>query len=82
MKILLLPSYFEPEQFASLHLGNHRCQAFVESGYDVLVYTPMPTRGVTVDVRESYRRNKRRERGKKKKGGKTALSFCLKNTSI
>ena len=61
MKILLLPSYFEPEQFASLHLGNHRCQAFVESGYDVLVYTPMPTRGVTVDVRESYRRNKRRE---------------------
>ncbi len=62
MKILLLPSYFEPEQFASLHLGNHRCQAFVESGFEVLVYTPMPTRGVTDDIRESYKKQKKTEK--------------------
>ncbi len=46
MKLLLLPGYFAPEQMASSHLDDHRLQAFSDAGFDMLVYTPWPTRSV------------------------------------
>ena len=58
MKILLLPAYFHPEQAASPYLGENRNQAFADAGYNMVVYTPIPTRGITEDVRDEYKNKK------------------------
>ena len=58
MKILLLPPYFTPEQMASTHLDEHRYQAFADEGYNMLLYTPSPTRGVSDEQRAEYRTRK------------------------
>ena len=55
MKILLLPPYFYPEEMSSSLLDEHRYQAFAQSGFDMCAYTPMPTRGVTDEVRKQYK---------------------------
>lgn len=39
----------------------NRIEAFANAGFDVEMYVPTPTRGVTKDVREDYKRNKTRE---------------------
>lgn len=55
MKILLLTAYFYPEQAASSYLGeNVRC-ALSATSIKVELYTPMPTRGVSDDVRKFYK---------------------------
>ena len=46
MKILLLPPYFTPERMASSHLDHDRYNAFAAEGWDMYLYTPMPTRGI------------------------------------
>lgn len=58
MKILLLPPYFTPEQMASTYLDDHRYRAFADEGYKMLLYTPSPTRGVTDNVQEEYKKRK------------------------
>lgn len=58
MKILFLPAYFHPEQAASPYLGENRNKAFADAGYNMVVYTPIPTRGITEDVREEYKNKK------------------------
>lgn len=58
VKILLLASYFYPEQAASSYLAENRNQAFAEAGFDMLVYTPVPTRGITDVVKKEYRKRK------------------------
>lgn len=55
MRILHLPAYFQPEQAASSYLMDGMYQAFMASGMDMLVYTPVPTRGVSEEVIEEYR---------------------------
>lgn len=59
MKVLLLPAYFKPEIAASGYLSTNRNEAFAAAGFDMLVYTPVPTRGVSEEVRKIY--EKRRE---------------------
>lgn len=59
MKILLLPPYFSPEQMASTHLDEHRYSAFADAGYEMILYTPSPTRGVTDKVRDEYKKRKK-----------------------
>lgn len=54
MKVLYCPAYFFPEQAASSSLNNQRNQAFVDAGFDIVVYVPTPCRGVTKDERETY----------------------------
>lgn len=54
MRILLLPDYFWPEIFASSYLFENRNEAFANEGFDMIVYTPSPTRGV--DVTMSYQK--------------------------
>ena len=54
MRILLLPDYFWPEFFASSYLFENRNEAFANEGFDMIVYTPSPTRGV--DVTMSYQK--------------------------
>ena len=58
MKILFLAAYFFPEQAASPYLGENRNQAFADAGFDMVVYTPIPTRGISDDIRQEYKKKK------------------------
>lgn len=58
MKILLLPAYFYPEQAASSYLGDNIRQSMCEAGCELILYTPMPTRGVPKEIREKYKKLK------------------------
>lgn len=58
MKILLLPAYFYPEQAASSYLGDNIRQAMCEAGCALELYAPMPTRGISKEVREEYKKCK------------------------
>ena len=58
MKILYLPVYFYPEQAASSYLGDNTREAFCHSGYKMVLYTPMPCRGITKEQREEYKKKK------------------------
>ena len=58
MKILLLPAYFYPEQAASSYLGDNIRQAMCESGAILELYAPMPTRGISKEVREVYKKRR------------------------
>ena len=55
MKILFLSSYFAPEQVASSYLYDNCYQACASEGYDMVVYTPIPCRGITEKLRETYK---------------------------
>lgn len=58
MKILLLPAYFYPEQAASSYLGDNIRQALCGAGCDVILYAPIPSRGISKEVREEYKKRK------------------------
>ena len=58
MKVLLLPAYFYPEQAASSYLGDNIRQAMCEEGCALELYAPMPTRGISKEVREEYKKRK------------------------
>ena len=58
MKVLLLPAYFYPEQAASSYLGDNIRQAMCEAGCALELYAPMPTRGISKEVREEYKKRK------------------------
>lgn len=55
MAVLRLPAYFEPEQAASSYLWQNLSESISNAGIDMVVYTPMPTRGVTEEVRNYYK---------------------------
>lgn len=76
MKILHLPAYFQPEQAASSYLMDGMYQAFSDNGIDTVVYTPVPTRGISKEVQEEYR-HKREE--KLYNGRMTVHRFKLMN---
>lgn len=59
MKILLLPAYYYPEQAASSYLGDNIREAFCLNGMELELYTPIPTRGVSDEVRKLYKKKKR-----------------------
>lgn len=50
----MLASYYYPEQAASPYLADNRREAFAEAGFDMVLYTPVPTRGITDEVRREY----------------------------
>lgn len=58
VKILYLPAYFYPEQAASAYLSDNRNQAFADAGFDMVVYTPVPTRGISIEERKKYKHRK------------------------
>lgn len=55
MKVLLLSAYYEPEVAASLYLATNLNEDLANSGFDVEVYTPMPSRGISDETREKYK---------------------------
>lgn len=55
MKILLLPAYFSPEEVSGSHLSKARNEAFINAGFDLDIYTPMPTRGISNEIRKEFK---------------------------
>ena len=47
MRILNLTAYYEPEIAASLYIFENICEAYTSAGHEILLYTPMPTRGIS-----------------------------------
>lgn len=60
MKILLLPSYFYPEGVASPYIGRNRNQRFADEGWDMVVYTPTPSRGISDSDRSEFQKKQHR----------------------
>ena len=54
MKILFLPGYCVPERAASGYLGLNRNETFAKQGWDMVVYTPTPCRGISKELRKEY----------------------------
>lgn len=58
MRILFLDAYFIPEQIAFTHLENDLIQELVESGHEIEVVCPTPTRGISKEVEQKYKKIK------------------------
>lgn len=58
MRILLLPSYFLPEGVASPYISWNRNQAFIDAGWSIVVFTPLPSRDITSEVRNEYKKKR------------------------
>lgn len=58
MKLLYFVQYFPPENASGLSLVNDLLEHFSSNGMDVVVYTPVPTRGVDDKTRNYYKRHK------------------------
>jgi glycosyltransferase involved in cell wall biosynthesis len=58
VKILLLTAYYLPEPAASMYLSVNRNEAFAKAGFDIELYTPMPTRGISSKTRKEYQHKK------------------------
>ena len=66
MKLTYLVQYFPPEQASGLQLVEDLLEGFAKHGWDVNLFTPTPTRGVTTEVRKEYskRRIEKKHDGK------------------
>lgn len=58
IKILGPQAYCNPEMMASTQMWNHLDRVFADSGLLHVVYAPTPTRGVSDEVREEYKKKK------------------------
>lgn len=58
MKILYPVAYFHPENIAFSHIEKALLRAFVQNGHDVFVICPTPTRGISDDIYQKYKRIK------------------------
>jgi len=54
MKILSLSNYYKPEQAASSYLGENKREAYAKAGFDMVIHTPVPCRGISEEVRKEY----------------------------
>ncbi len=62
MKILKLSAYYSPENTSSSHLTKDLEAAYLAAGFEIEVYAPMPTRGVSAEVRKEYKSKKYEEK--------------------
>ena len=58
MTILQLPGYFFPEKAASIYLEDNRQTAFSKEGFNTIVYTPIPQRGLSEEEFRAYKKRK------------------------
>lgn len=58
MKILFLPAYFSPDSVAGSYLEDTRNEAFAKAGFKMEVYAPIPTRGISDEVRKEYKKKR------------------------
>lgn len=54
MKILMLNAYYEPEVAASMYLTTNINEDLVKYGFELDVYTPMPSRGISEEIIKKY----------------------------
>lgn len=73
-----MAGYFYPEKAASSYLSENRNSAFVKAGFEVLIYTPIPTRGITEEERKKFSKKKHRTE-KMYGGGLTVHRFRMFN---
>ena len=52
MKMLIMPTYFFPEQVSSTHLDIDRFDAYSRNNIESVVITPQPTRGIDKTIRQ------------------------------
>lgn len=66
MRLTYLVQYFPPEQASGLQLVEDLLEGFAKRGWDVNLYTPTPTRGVTAQQRKEYtkKRTEKKHEGK------------------
>lgn len=57
-KILLLRSYYFPEVFSSSYILSQNIEALIKE-HEILLYTPVPSRGVEKNIRKRYKRIRR-----------------------
>ena len=62
MKILKLPAYCEPERISSSHLSKDLEEAYIAAGFKTVIYCPTPTRGISPEEREQYKKIKYEEK--------------------
>lgn len=58
MRILMLKDYYYPEQCAGISLAQDLVNEFCNNNHYVEVFTPIPCRGITSDIRAKYRHKK------------------------
>lgn len=54
MKCIYLVQYFPPEKSSGSDLVEDLLEGFAKHGWDIDLYTPTPTRGVTAEIRREY----------------------------
>ena len=62
IKMLKLSPYCFPEQVSSSHLSRDLNAAYADAGIVIENYVPTPTRGVTKEIRQKYKKIKYEER--------------------
>lgn len=62
IRILFLRAYNQPEIAASLYIADNIVEGLVEAGYEVIQMSPLPTRGVSKEIRQEYKRRKYEEK--------------------
>lgn len=58
MNILFLDAYYEPETIAYTHLEKDLIEGLIADGHKIRIICPTPTRGISDEVREQYRKIK------------------------
>lgn len=58
MKVLMLKSYFYPENCAGITLTQDLIDGLISNGYEVMVYTPTPCRGISKEKCKKYKKLK------------------------
>lgn len=59
MKVMMLLSYYNPENCASITLINDLIKTLIQNNFEVVIYTPVPCRGVSDEVRQRYKKKKK-----------------------
>lgn len=58
MKLIYLVQYFNPEKASGLQLVEDLLEGFSSYGWETDVFTPSPTRGVTIEQRREYEKKR------------------------
>lgn len=61
MKILYTPSYCYPERISGSHLEKDKFNAYANSGFELILHVPSPTRGLSKEEYKAYKRHKYEE---------------------
>ena len=62
MKILKLSPYYQPEQISSSHLTDDLERTYINADFEVEIFVPTPTRNISNDQREKYKKIKYEEK--------------------